>query len=300
MSTPYHTHAFGASYFPGLGCILLTLISSIALAQPTTPETSTEANQATLPPGTQVVEIPRTTLSLELVPVTIRVNGTEETLLVARREISWDVYDTYLYGLDQEDPDYPDDVDIVTRPTMPYINMDRGWGHTNFAAIGMSHKAAKELCTWLSHKTGRTFRLMTQAEFQAVASQSGTNASNIDARAWHAGNADDQPHARASKEPDDLGLYDLFGNVGEWCDDAKGKPIVCGGSYYDDPELLTPDTTEKPSRDWNASDPQIPKSVWWLADCTWVGIRVVAEPEHTEPAKEADNDDTSAKHDSRK
>lgn len=268
--------------------MLLAVIHPFALAQPTTPETPSQTRQAPLPSGTQVVEIPRTTLSLELVPVSITVEGKQEILLVARREISWDVYDTYLYGLDQEDPDYPDDVDIVTRPTMPYINMDRGWGHTNFAAIGMSHKAAKELCIWLSHKTGRTFRLMTQAEFQAVASQSGTNASNIDARAWHAGNADDQPHARASKEPDDLGLYDLFGNVGEWCDDARGKPIVCGGSYYDDPELLTPDTTEKPSRDWNASDPQIPKSVWWLADCTWVGIRVVAEPDPHEQTHETE------------
>lgn len=222
-----------------------------------------------------VVEIPKTTLSVELVPVDL---GDGRTLLVARREISWDHYDTFIYGLDQEDPASPDDAEIVTRPTKPYINMDRGWGHTNFPAMGMSHLAAQEFCNWLSHKTGRRFRLPTEDEWQAIAERSGTTPEVLDARAWHAENTDDTTRESATKEPDDLGLYDLLGNVGEWCSDAEGKPIVRGGSYMDEPVLLTPSARQKPHRSWNATDPQIPKSKWWLADCTWVGFRVVCEP----------------------
>lgn len=227
-------------------------------------------------PAAVVVEIPKTTLEIDLVPVDL---GDGKTLLVAQREISWDHYDTFIYGLDQADPANPDDADVVTRPTKPYINMDRGWGHTNFPAMGMSHLAATEFCKWLSNKTGRTFRLPTEDEWQKIAEQSGTTPDNVEARCWHAFNTDDTTMESATKEPDDLRLYDLLGNVAEWCDDAEGKPIVRGGSYMDGPEMLNPTARQKPHRSWNATDPQIPKSKWWLADCTWVGIRVVCEPQ---------------------
>lgn len=229
----------------------------------------------------QTIDLQGTTLSIELVPVEMP-DGT--TLLVGQREISWDHYDTFIYGLDQPDPASPDDADVVTRPTKPYINMDRGWGHTDFPAMGMSHLAAQEFCNWLSHKTGRAFRLPTEEEWQAIAEQSGTTADLVDVRCWHAGNTDEMTKASATKEPDDLGLYDLLGNVGEWCTTADGKPIVRGGSYLDDPVLLNAQARQRPHRSWNATDPQIPKSKWWLADCTWVGIRVVCETE--EPATE--------------
>jgi formylglycine-generating enzyme required for sulfatase activity len=229
--------------------------------------------------GAEVVEIPRTTLSVELVPVQV---GEGRTLLVAKREISWDHYDTFLYALDHDDPSNPNDTDVVTRPTKPYINMDRGWGHTNFPAMGMSHLAAQEFCDWLGHTTGRKFRLPTEQEWQAIAEQSGTTPERVDARCWHAENTEDTTRESATKEADDLGLYDLLGNVGEWCTDAEGKPIVRGGSYLDDPALLTPEARQKPHRSWNATDPQIPKSKWWLADCTWVGIRVVCEADASE------------------
>ncbi|HZW10054.1 MAG TPA: SUMF1/EgtB/PvdO family nonheme iron enzyme [Phycisphaerales bacterium] len=231
-----------------------------------------------------LVEIPKTTLSIELVPVDI---GDGRTLLVARREISWDHYDTFIYGLDQQDPAKPDDADVVTRPTKPYINMDRGWGHTNFPAMGMSHLAAQEFCGWLGHKTGRKFRLPTEEEWQAIADRAGTTPDKVDARCWHADNTEDTTRESATKDPDDLGLYDLLGNVGEWCTDAEGKAIVRGGSYLDEPDMLTAQARQKPHRSWNATDPQIPKSKWWLADCTWVGIRVVCEPDAA-PAEPAE------------
>lgn len=265
----------------GGGLYALALLSAAASAQGVagaSPEAEAEVVK---------VEIPGTTLDIELAPVRLA-DGTE--LLVVRREIEWPLYDTYVHGLDQENPASPDDRGVVTRPTKPYINMDRGWGHANYPAMGMSHLSAVEFCNWLSHKTGRTFRLPTEAEWEAIARQSGTTPENMDERAWHSDNTDDVTKPRATKAADDLGLFDLMGNVGEWCTTEDGKAIVRGGSYMDPPELLGPEARQKPHRSWNATDPQIPKSEWWLADCTWVGIRPVVVPEGAagaEPEAEA-------------
>jgi hypothetical protein len=72
----------------------------------------------------------------------------------------------------------------------------------------------------------------------------------------------------------------LVGNVAEWCHPADGgKPVVMGGSYRTPAgELNALSTTgERQSREWNASDPSFPKSVWWLGDGPFVGFRVVCE-----------------------
>ncbi|MDQ7012659.1 MAG: SUMF1/EgtB/PvdO family nonheme iron enzyme [Planctomycetota bacterium] len=301
---PHEKRTAGRYAGPALAAILGALaVSGGALAQSEVTAVETEAETAAgvgaetaagvaagvgagVGTAAIVVEIPKTTLSIELVPVEMP-DGT--TLLVTRREIAWPLYDTYVHGLDQENPAMPDDAGMVggvTRPTKPYINMDRGWGHTNYPAMGMSHLAAQEFCTWLGHKTGRTFRLPTEAEWEAIAEQSGTTPDNLDARAWHLGNTDDTTRPRATKDADDLGLYDLLGNVGEWCTtDPHADPAVRsgavarGGSYMDEPELLSPKARQRPHRSWNSTDPQIPKSIWWLADCTWVGIRPVCVPD---------------------
>ncbi len=291
-SLPSENRTRGRYAAPALAAILGAIATSTAAPppSPTTPTTTTQPEATTTEPenGTVVViDIPKTTLSIELVPVELP-DGT--ALLVTRREIAWPLYDTYVHGLDRENPATPDDAGvgggvggIVTRPTKPYINMDRGWGHTNYPAMGMSHRAAEEFCIWLGHKTGRTFRLPTEAEWEAIAEQSGTTPANLDARAWHLGNSDDTTNPRATKAPDDLGLYDLLGNVGEWCstDDptVRSGAVARGGSYMDEPELLTPQARQRPHRSWNSTDPQIPKSIWWLADCTWVGIRPVCVPD---------------------
>ncbi len=247
------------------GAVVLTVASGLAQGQAAAP---------TPDQAVEVVDIPKTTLSIELVTVDV---GDGRMMQITRREIDWRLYDTFVFSLDQDDPASPDDGGIVTRPTKPYINMDRGWGHDNYPAMGMSHKAASEFCIWLSHKTGKSFRLPTEEEWEAIAAQSGTTPDKVEARCWHAGNSGEVTHESATKEADDLGLYDLLGNVGEWCFTAAGKPIARGGSYLDDPEMLTPQTSQTPHRSWNETDPQIPKSKWWLADCTWVGIRPVCE-----------------------
>lgn len=230
-------------------------------------------------PDTITIEIPGSVVSYPLAPVTLP-DG--RTLLVGVTEVPWDLYDVFVYALDEPDPARPRDADVVTRPTKPYMNMDRGWGHAGFPAFGMSHRAATAFCAWLSHKTGRTFRLPTSDEFDSLcALASSESATPLGDRAWHAGSADAKTHPVASLAPDALGLHDLAGNVGEWCDGPDAKPIVRGGSYLEPLDQLTCSFTQLPHRKWNATDPQIPKSKWWLSDCTWVGLRVVCDPNTT-------------------
>ena len=55
------------------------------------------------------------------------------------------------------------DIDAVSGPTPPFGFPDQGWGMGDRPAITMTHYAAETFCQWLSLKTGRTYRLPTEA-----------------------------------------------------------------------------------------------------------------------------------------
>ena len=74
--------------------------------------------------------------------------------------------------------------------------------------------------------TGLQFKLPTEAQWE-YAAMGGTlsegydfaGSDELDDVAWHEANSDDQKHEVAQKDPNELGLYDMSGNVSEWCND---------------------------------------------------------------------------------
>ena len=81
----------------------------------------------------------------------------------------------------------------------------------------------------LNKKTGRTFRLPTEAEWE-FASRGGnkskrhkySGSDEIDEVAWNMGNSGGETHPVKGKKANELGLYDMSGNVLEWCSDWFG------------------------------------------------------------------------------
>ena len=127
------------------------------------------ANVACAQPAEQAprhtVRIPGTIVESELVRVE---RDGMPALWVSRTEVTWDLYDVYLYGLDI--PEGADaDADAVTRPSKPYVPPDRGMGHAGYPAIGMTRHAAESFCLWFSERTGLAARLPTPGEFSSYA-----------------------------------------------------------------------------------------------------------------------------------
>lgn len=237
---------------------------------------------------------------------------------MAETETTWDAYLIWMYDLDIEirkqagiEPNARDkaaDEYQLTQPTTPYTQMDFGMGTRGYPAICMTQLSAKTFCNWLTEKTGRYYRLPTEAEWEYACRAGTTTAYSwgddpdaIDDYAWYYDNAadvDDKYRKVKKKKPNPWGLYDMHGNVCEWVldqyeedffDKAKGKTlhnplvipkslyprVVRGGSWLDDPDMLRSATREKSHPDWKIQDPQLPKSIWYHTDATFVGFRIV-------------------------
>jgi formylglycine-generating enzyme required for sulfatase activity len=237
---------------------------------------------AQAPSSTERDTIPGTLVTFEMVPVpagTVTIDGKAVTIapfLIGRTEVTWDMYDVFALGLDAKD----EGADAVSRPSQPYGAPDYGWGHAGYAAISIARPAAEAFCDWLSKKTGKTYRLPTEAEWMHVAALAVGSApltpDRRDSLAWHQGNSLSKAHAVARKKPDALGLFDLFGNAAEWVIVAEDDSFVTrGGSFRDPAERIGPDARAIQDSSWNERDPQLPKSKWWLSDGPFVGFRIV-------------------------
>ncbi len=241
-------------------------------------------------------------------------------------ESTWQEFHAFMYKLDLERRKQggavvqPQDAwaDAVSRPTPPYMPMDFEMGVEGYPAICMTQFAAKHYTKWLSMKTGRFYRLPSEAEWEyacragtTTAYSFGEDPATIADYAWCFDNSDGKYQKVGQKKPNPWGLHDMHGNVWEWVIDAYDEKfyaasaealaeqplnwstelyphVVRGGSWDDDPDRLRSAARRASNKSWKVQDPQLPKSIWYHTDARWVGFRVVrplVEPSEQDKAR---------------
>jgi sulfatase modifying factor 1 len=135
---------------------------------------------------------------------------TLDTFLISATEITFGQFDTFCDSTKRKKPS------------------DYGWGRGERPVIWITWKDASDYCTWIAKQLGvDTVRLPTEAEWEYAAGggsqhtiYSGTNDVNaLSNYAWFNGS---DPQPVAEKQPNSLGIYDMSGNVWEWCSDYYG------------------------------------------------------------------------------
>jgi formylglycine-generating enzyme required for sulfatase activity len=305
---------------------LVTLLAGVAVVA--VPGVS--ARQAALAKYTET--IPNTKITFDMVPIpagTFLMGSPEgeagrgpdegpqhkvtvKAFYMGAKEVTWAEYDEFAFSFDLQRKRKlgltgPKDAgDAVSRPTPPYADESWGWGKEAQPVIGITQHSATKYCEWLSARTGKKYRLPTEAEWEYAARAGtttaysfGNDAAAIADHAWLKANSNEQPHVGGEKKPNAWGLFDMHGNAAEWTRDlydagyyAKspsdnpfndpGKALyphaVRGGSWDDEPAKLRSAARRSSVEAWSRRDPQNPKSLWWHTDATFVGFRVVAEP----------------------
>lgn len=200
---------------------------------------------------------------------------------IAKTEITWDIYDIFAFRLDLPREDRLK-VDATARPSRADGVADRGYGHAGYPAIGITATAAEAFARWISEKTGHSYRIATDAEWSRAAEAAFGTApltrQRLDATAWTLENADGHSHPVGQKLNDRIGVQDLLGNVGEWVTTADSGHALRGGTFRDRATRIAPSTSVRQDPSWNQTDPQTPKSRWWLSDAPFTGIRLVRVP----------------------
>jgi formylglycine-generating enzyme required for sulfatase activity len=189
---------------------------------------------------------------------------TLSAFLLAKREVTFDEYDEYCAASGKPRPD------------------DKAWGRWSRPVIDVTWRDAVEYCNWRSKKDGLApaytlggdavtcdwaaegYRLPTEAEWE-YAARGGKKVRGLpypggadpEGLAWFSLNAGNRTHPAGGKAANELGLFDMAGNVWEWCWDwYAGYPVgkaadprgpegaalrvVRGGAYFNVASNLRP------------------------------------------------------------
>ncbi len=200
--------------------------------EPVANPNSVAANEAEMKPYAEALE--HTDVAIEMVPIKGGkfLMGSAETepdrgedegpqhevtvgpFWIGKYEITWDQYDVWCEKMDyyrraafgtSATPRDPV-ADAVTRPTPPYTDMSFSMGKETHPAICMTQHAARMYCQWLTAKTGRYYRLPTEAEWEyacragtTTAYSFGDDASQLGEYAWFERTAMESTNALARR-----------------------------------------------------------------------------------------------------
>lgn len=179
-------------------------------------------------------------------------NVTVSSFFMGEFEVTWDQYWAFYGETMSEGRIEPEEVyahnstegiDAVSGPTPPFGNPDQGWGMGSRPALTMTHYAARTFCQWLSLKTGRTYRLPTEAEWE-YAVRGGTDTpyffegnpkkfsaegfmknvfkpdtTTINSYIIYAANSKNRSNTPDKVRANPYGLKNMLGNVMEYCSD---------------------------------------------------------------------------------
>jgi formylglycine-generating enzyme required for sulfatase activity len=122
-------------------------------------------------------------------------------------------------------------------------NPPAGFEGDNFPVGGVNCEDVDGFIAKLNVMSGKKFRLPTEEEWEYAARGGNrsrgykySGSDNVDDVAWHEGNSGNAAHPVGTKAPNELGLYDMSGNVNEWmsvCGDPDANRVIRGGSWED-------------------------------------------------------------------